>query len=164
MLNYAFCLQNVSLACVTHIARHRMQSPLFAPILAAVNRQRYILPPSIAANPQALCRYQAAIEAQRETAQGLAAAGLSPQDLSYLALSALTVDLMTSMNARELLHFIKLRTCNRAQWEIRGLAAQMLAQLRQRDPQLFGLYGPSCFVTGVCPEGRLSCGRAPTQA
>lgn len=163
MLNYAFCLKNVSLACVTHIARHRIQSPLFAPTLTAVNRQRYILPPSIAGNPQALCRYQSAFEAQRETAQSLTAEGLSPQDLSYLALSGLTVDLMTSMNARELLHFIKLRTCTRAQWEVRDLAGQMLTQLRGRDPQLFALYGPSCFVSGICPEGRLSCGRAPAK-
>ena len=47
--------------------------------------------------------------------------------------------------------------------EIRGLAGQLLEQLRALDPALFSLYGPSCHVMGWCPEGRLSCGRAPTQ-
>lgn len=163
LLSYVFRLEDLSLAGLTHLARHRIQSPLFSPILTAVNRQRYLLPPSVSGNAPALALYQAAFEAQRKTALNLADQGLSPEDLSYMALSGLTVETITAMNARELLHFMKLRTCTRAQWEIRGLAGQLLEQLRALDPALFSLYGPSCHVMGWCPEGRLSCGRAPTQ-
>ena len=54
---------------------------------------------------------------------------------------------------------IRLRTCTRAQWEIRHAAMGILRQLRGQDPALFGRFGPSCYLTGACPEGRLSCGR-----
>ena len=38
------------------------------------------------------------------------------------------------------------------------MAIQMLRQLRACEGELFDGYGPSCLVTGHCPEGRLSCG------
>ena len=85
--------------------------------------------------------------------------GAPREALAYYALAGCTVDILTVMNARELLHFLKLRTCSRAQWEIRRAAETMLAQLQGDFPQLFRLYGPGCAVTGRCPEGRLSCGR-----
>ena len=31
--------------------------------------------------------------------------------------------------------------------------------IRQSFPELFGRFGPSCFVDGRCPEGRLTCGQ-----
>ena len=64
-----------------------------------------------------------------------------------------------SLNARELMHFFSLRCCNRAQWEIRDAACQALAALREVSPELFRLYGPTCFCTGKCPEGKMTCGR-----
>ena len=77
----------------------------------------------------------------------------------YFALSGNVMDIMTTMNARELMLFIRLRTCNRAQWEIRGIATDMLKLLRKSFPELFEYYGPTCVLSGICPEGRLSCGR-----
>ena len=68
------------------------------------------------------------------------------------------IDLMLTMNAREIVHFMKLRTCRRAQWEIRGVAWRMLEALRESCPEIFGGIGPSC-VYGKCPEGRMSCGK-----
>ena len=35
----------------------------------------------------------------------------------------------------------------------------MLGLLLEDFPELFGLYGPSCFVLGNCPEGRMCCGK-----
>lgn len=76
----------------------------------------------------------------------------------YFALSGNVMDVMTTMNARELMLFIRLRSCSRAQWEIRNVATSMLSLLRKNFPALFDHYGPSCVLTGVCPEGRMSCG------
>ena len=67
--------------------------------------------------------------------------------------------MLVTMNARELIHFLALRCCNRAQWEIREVAWQMLEQAYAAAPQLMRLAGPSC-LHGACPEGRMSCGRA----
>jgi thymidylate synthase (FAD) len=67
------------------------------------------------------------------------------------------------MNARELHHFFALRTCRRAQWEIREMALRMLAIAREEAPLLFETAGPGC-VRGKCSEGRMACGEAAKSA
>lgn len=158
-LSYTFRIDGASLACVTHFARHRMLSPLFRPSLAALNGGAYTLPDSIRQNPEARKIYEAALSENAAEARAMARAGVAPEDLSYYALAGLTTSFLMTVNARELLHFVKLRSCERAQWEIRGLTAHMLAALTDSFPALFSLYGPSCAIDGSCPEGRLSCGR-----
>lgn len=155
-LPYTFLLSGVTLSGVTHIVRHRMQSVIIPPIESVV-QGRYIVPDTIAQAPEALPRYRTALE----TAYGMVRE--LPPTLRrygyYYALSGGLMDLMTTMNARELLHFMRLRTCNRAQWEIRAIATEMLRQLRSSFRELFDLYGPSCYLDGRCPEGTLSCGK-----
>ena len=64
------------------------------------------------------------------------------------------------MNAGELYVFFRLRCCTRAQWEIRDAACQALRRPAARSRRsLFRLYGPTCFCTGKCPEGKMTCGR-----
>ena len=38
-------------------------------------------------------------------------------------------------------------------------ACAALAALRKTSPLLFSLYGPTCFVSGKCPEGKMTCGQ-----
>lgn len=157
-LAYTLRVRNLSLACLTHFTRHRMQSPQIPCVLDALARGDYVLPASVAANREAEAIYRGAFAAQAALARELRGAGVPPQALAYCAMSGHVLDMMTTVNARELLHFAKLRTCARAQWEIRGIARKMLARLNESAPEIFGGYGPSCAVTGVCPEGRMSCG------
>lgn len=157
--NYTFRLNNVSLSCITHIARHRIQSVVI-PELTISNRGRYITPPSVRENEELLSIYTKAFADTKKLYNELKAEGMSEEELIYVLLSGNTLDLTVTMNARELLLFLKLRTCERAQWEIRDYAYLMLKYLRDSAPDIFRRYGPSCFVTGVCPEGRLSCGKA----
>ena len=63
------------------------------------------------------------------------------------------------MNARSLRNFFALRCCNRAQWEIRDVAEQMLRLVKAVAPNLFANAGPAC-LRGACPEGKMSCGKA----
>ena len=62
------------------------------------------------------------------------------------------------MNARTLMNFFHHRCCERAQWEIRELADQMLKEVKEVAPILFKYAGPSC-VNGPCPEGKMTCGK-----
>ena len=71
--------------------------------------------------------------------------------------NAAATRMLVTMNARELLHFLSLRCCNRAQWEIRSVAWQMLALAYEAAPALFGKAGPGC-LRGACPEGKKCCG------
>jgi thymidylate synthase (FAD) len=82
--------------------------------------------------------------------------GVPAEDARYLIPQGVTCSLLMTMNARELLHFFSLRCCNRAQWEIREMAWQMLKTCRKIAPTMFGSSGPEC-VRGKCPEGKRSC-------
>ena len=155
-LAYTFAISDVTLSGVTHLVRHRMQS-VIVPSIAAIDHSKYIVPDSIAASPAQLERYRRAIDEAHSALRQLS--GTLEQYHYYFALSGNVLDLMTTMNARELQWFIRLRSCNRAQWEIRDIAVELLRQLRLSFPELFRLFGPSCFVSGSCPEGRLTCGQ-----
>lgn len=158
LLYYTFRIRNISLACLTHFARHRMQSPIIPPVLAALSGGSHVVPDTVRAIPDAMDIYRRAFEEQAEAAARAHALGMRPADVSYFALSGHQLDIMLGMNARELMHFMKLRACARAQWEIRGVAGSMLERLNESFPELFALYGASCRF-GPCPEGRMSCGR-----
>ena len=156
-ISFTFRLNGVSLPCITHIVRHRMQSVMIPP-LAQADRTHKIIPPSIRKQTECLARYEAAFHRNAALYQRLRGEGVAEETLVYFLLSGNTLDVVTTMNARELLLFLRLRTCSRAQWEIHIYADEMLRLLREKEPELFRFFGPSCFVTGKCPEGRLSCG------
>ena len=158
LVRYTFRVKRVSLACVTHFTRHRMVSLLVPPVVRALAEGDYVLPETVKAVPEAEAAYRAAFEAQTLAARQARDMGVSMQDLSYFALSGHQIDLVLAMNLRELAHFMRLRTCNRAQWEIRGVAWKMLKLLCDREPEVFTHLGPSCAY-GPCPEGKMSCGR-----
>ena len=156
-ISFTFRLNGVSLPCITHIVRHRMQSVMI-PALMQTDRTHKIIPPSVRRETECLVRYEAAFRRNAALYQKLRGEGVPEETLVYFLLSGNTLDVVTTMNARELLLFLRLRTCNRAQWEIRIYADEMLRLLREKEPEIFQFFGPSCFVTGKCPEGRLSCG------
>ncbi|MDO4357521.1 MAG: FAD-dependent thymidylate synthase, partial [Clostridia bacterium] len=158
-LNYAFLVRGVSQSCITHFVRHRIQSILVPEAAQALAKGDFVLPESIAGNPEALAIYAPAFRRAAKLLPEVLEAGMPACHAMYFVLSGHVSDIRLSMNARELLHFLKLRTCNRAQWEIRDAAWQMQRLLEQTYPALFGLYGPSCKVEGRCPEGKLTCGR-----
>lgn len=157
-VNFTFRLNNVSLSCLTHFARHRIQS-ISIPSLLLTDREKYIIPPSVRKDEKLFWRYKEAFKKTKQFFDELKAEGFSQQLLVYLQLSGNALDIVTTMNARELLLFLKLRTCNRAQWEIRAYAVEMLKTLRQVAPEIFNCYGPGCFLD-KCPEGSLTCGKA----
>ena len=158
-LSYTFRITGITLSGLTHLARHRIQSLLVVP-LPRLEPERFILPQTVAENPEALELYRAAVASACERYNAAAKDGaLRPYSVYYLLSGALT-DVITTMNARELKEFLRLRTCTRAQWEIRRIAIDMLALLRGELPEFFGAFGPSCYSLGRCTEGRMSCGRA----
>lgn len=81
------------------------------------------------------------------------------EDARFILPNACTTKIICTFNARSLLNFFEHRCCNRAQWEIRDVANQMLALVKEAAPHLFANAGPGC-VNGACPEGAMSCGRA----
>ncbi len=157
-LSYTFAVSGLSLAGITHLVRHRMQSVIVPPI-QRVDHSRFILPESIRTNPAALEIYRTALTEANRTARQLCEDAALRSCGCYFAVAGNMLDVMTTLNARELELMIRLRTCTRAQWEIRHVVMGMLRLLREQSPALFDRFGPSCYLTGACPEGRMSCGR-----
>lgn len=152
-VSFTFRINGLSLSGITHLVRHRMQSVQIPPLKSG-RPEAYIIPPSVQANAQALEIYTQAFRRAADYHRS------APEEVrAYALLSGNTLDVVTTMNARELLLFLRLRTCNRAQWEIRAYAVEMLMGLRVAAPLLFSHYGPSCCVMDHCPEGRLTCGK-----
>jgi thymidylate synthase (FAD) len=158
--SFTFTLENVSRSLLAEITRHRIAS-------FSVKSQRYvkekhfdhILPPAVEADEEAVRLFSGAMEAAGEAYNALLALGIPPEDARFVLPNACCTHIVVTMNARELLHFFRLRCCMRAQWEIRSVAGEMLGLARKAAPLLFGKAGPSC-VWGGCSEGKLSCGQA----
>lgn len=79
------------------------------------------------------------------------------EDARYVFPNACETKMVLTMNTRSLYNFLDHRCCERAQWEIRELAIEMLRQLKEVAPILFKNSGPNC-VKGACPEGNMACG------
>lgn len=157
-LSYSFEISNITLSGITHIVRHRMQS-IIIPSLENIDCSKCILPKTIRNNPQILYLYENAIKRAYEMHKQMILNPVLKKYNYYMVLSGNVTNIFTTMNARELMLFIQLRSCNRAQWEIRNITIQMLKLLRQNLPEVFTGVGPTCYMDGVCPEGKLSCGK-----
>ena len=183
-VSFTFGIEGVSRSLLAQITRHRIAS-------FSVQSQRYVkesafefvIPPEIAALPQAAEEFRRAMEEdaahyerlagllQKKHERELLAQGLSPEesakkaekmaieDARFVLPNACDTKMVVTMNARSLYNFFRHRLCNRAQWEIREVALQMLQLCLEKAPVLFSKAGPPCFA-GHCPEGKMSCGRA----
>ena len=158
-VNVTFRLNDMSLSCLTHLARHRMQSLVVPTFTEFGKSKNSVLPETVTENEAAKEIYMGCFEKSMALYKALQSEGVMEEDLVYLYLSGNVMDVITTMNGRELYHFLKLRCCDRAQWEIRNYAMGMLAAVRGISPVLFGQVGPGCFMDGVCPEGKMSCGK-----
>lgn len=156
--HFTFRFNRISLAGVTHLVRHRMQSVIIPDYFRAYDFGKYVVPQSVT-DLGLEKSYREAFKKSGEALSDMLSHGLPDRDSVYFLLSGLTIPVITTMNANELETFIRLRTCNRAQWEIKQCADALLGILREKYPVLFSLYGPGCFMYGYCPEGKMTCGK-----
>ena len=98
---------------------------------------RYILPPEIAKNPDALQIYGAYVEVARHLYSRLQEMGLKNEDARFVLPNALESRLVATFNFRELRHIFDLRLSPNAQWEIRRITAEMLKIVQREAPVVF---------------------------
>ncbi|MCL6639697.1 MAG: FAD-dependent thymidylate synthase [Firmicutes bacterium] len=171
--SFTFGIEGVSRSLLAQITRHRIAS-------FSVKSQRYvseaggeredgvfnyIIPPRIRKlGPDLVAEYEKQMRQIQQWydfwVDKLGNKGeQSNEDARFVLPNAAETKMVVTMNARELLHFFSVRCCNRAQWEIRGLATEMLRQVKAVAPVLFREAGPPC-LKGKCPEGAMSCGKS----
>ncbi len=180
---FTFGIEGVSRALLAQITRHRIASfSVQSQRYVDKSGFDYITPPEIADIPEALEEYNKAMEedarhyaklksilsekryekfiasGMSEEAARKAAEKAANEDARFVLPNACDTRMILTMNVRSLWNFFKLRCCDRAQWEIRELATEMLRLCRQAAPILFKNAGPACLI-GKCAEGAYSCGK-----
>ncbi len=180
---FTFGIEDVSRSLLAEITRHRIASfSVQSQRYVTANHFCYVTPPAIAEVPEAAEEFQLAMAEDQAHYERLAdllrakhtaafiAEGMSPEaaakaaekraieDARFVLPNACTTKIMMSMDARSLRNFFRLRCCNRAQWEIRALATEMLRLCLGVAPHLFAKSGPGC-LNGACPEGKMCCGK-----
>jgi thymidylate synthase (FAD) len=167
--SFTFAVEGISRACSHQLVRHRLasysqQSQRYVSEEAGFD---YIIPEAIKGDAE-LEKYFADFMAKSQKAYNHLVKKLNKkgingesanQDARFVLPNAAETKIIITMNARELLHFFRQRCCNRAQWEIRALAIEMLKLVSGIAPTVFAGSGPGC-VSGSCPEGEYTCGKA----
>jgi thymidylate synthase (FAD) len=163
-VSFTFAVTGYSRISSQQLTRHRIASfSQRSQRYVNENNFTFITPPSIKKNSKAEKIFLNFMEQARETYQKLVAAGIPEEDARFVLPNATETQLIFTMNCRELIHFLGLRLCERAQWETRNLARQVHEILKQELPAIFKAVGPQCKNLGYCPENQFSCGKYPTK-
>lgn len=182
--SFTFGIEGVSRTLLAQITRHRIASfSVQSQRYVSKADFEYILPPEIEKIPEAKAEFIEAMEedarhyeslreklivshtvrliaeGKEETAARKAAEKMANEDARFVLPGACDTKIIMTMNVRSLYNFFSLRCCERAQWEIRELAREMLRLVREVAPNLFKNAGPAC-LRGGCSEGNMSCGKA----
>ncbi|HHY77032.1 MAG TPA: FAD-dependent thymidylate synthase [Clostridiales bacterium] len=183
-VSFTFAVEGVSRVLTHQLVRHRIgcsysqQSQRYVKL----DQFEYVIPPQIAAIEEARELFVKAMEedqkvydklveilykqnydkyireGQSEKKAAQMAEKVSIEDARYVFPNACETKIVFTMSARALLNFFRMRCCERAQWEIRNMATEMLKKVREVAPILFKNAGPDC-LNGPCPEGSMSCGK-----
>ena len=181
--SFTFGIQGVSRSLLAQITRHRIASySVQSQRYVKENAFEFVLPPEIEAIPAAKEEFLRAMEEDQKHYENLTALlkekhkrellaqgedeksanrkaeKKAIEDARVVLPNACATKMICTMNARSLLNFFTHRCCNRAQWEIRALAEEMLKEVKAVAPHIFEKAGPPC-LRGNCPEGKMSCGK-----
>ncbi|MEG1311030.1 MAG: FAD-dependent thymidylate synthase [Peptostreptococcaceae bacterium] len=181
-VSFTFAVEGISRACSHQIVRHRIASySQQSQRYVKLNQFEYIIPKEISELEEARELFIEAMKQDQETYDKLVdilfkkhynnlikdgknekdskrdAEKKAIEDARYVFPNACETKMVFTMNTRSLYNFLDHRCCERAQWEIRELATEMLRQLKEVAPILFKNSGPNC-VKGSCPEGKMTCG------
>lgn len=175
-VSFTFSIEEISRACLAQLTRHRIAS-------FSVQSQRYVSmdnfealkPKAIEESlvmknvfDKAINEIKNSYEALQEILYDLAleegmskhmSKSFANENARALLPNAAPTNLIMTMNARQLLHFLNLRMCNRAQDEIRELAYRIHKIVYDIAPSIFESAGPSC-IRGKCEEGEMTCGKS----
>ena len=182
-VTFTFAAEGVSRTLTHQLVRHRIASySQQSQRYVKLDQFEYVVPPAIQENEEAKELFLKAMEEDQRYYNEITdilsnklydeyiKEGLSEkearrkaekeaiEDARYVFPNACETKIVFTMNARTLLNFFRLRCCNRAQWEIRALATEMLKEVKKVYPVLFTNAGPAC-INGPCPEGNMTCGK-----
>ncbi|MDD3030943.1 MAG: FAD-dependent thymidylate synthase [Arcobacteraceae bacterium] len=161
-VSFTFGIEDISRTCSHQLVRHRIasfsqRSQRYVKFGSGDDKQ-FVIPHNIKNDNNLLQKFKDLTAKSFELYQEMIEKDIPAEDARYILPQAIGTSIIFTANARELIHFFRLRCCNRAQWEIRELAIAMLELVRKEAPLIFKDAGPPCLI-GPCPEGEMSCGK-----
>ena len=175
-VSFTFGIEGISRACSHQLVRHRIASySQKSQRYVSENQFEYITPTAIEDVSSAKNKYNELMNhiqleynnirdelINYHISKGYdkkVAEKMANEDARYVLPNACETKIIITMNIRSLFNFFRLRCCNRAQWEIRTVANEMLKLCLQKAPHIFANAGPSCIADGKCSEGKMTCGK-----
>ena len=124
----------------------------------------YVIPASIANNPDALEDYSDVMRDIGRTVERLEGFGIPREDAAMLLPLGMTTRVVDKRNLRNLVDMSRQRLCNRAYWEFQQLMDDICDALEAYSEEWAWIvntqFYPKCEALGYCPEKR-GCGRMP---
>ena len=152
-MTISFGIEGVSRSLLAQITRHRLASYT----VSSQHYQNYADYPMIMANehmdalaPIAQAALNAYINAMEQ--------GVPKEEARQILPSAMSCNLIWTINARSLFNFLNLRLCRRNTLEMLTFAQIIRYHATMWWPCLFKICGPDCFMTGKCTQAHMSCG------
>lgn len=183
-ISFTFGIEGVSRSFLAEMTRHRIASfSVQSQRYVEVTDFQFVTPPEISCDETALeifnRQMNSAIDSYTKLAEILKkkhyetfisegfdektakhkAQKKAIEDARFVLPNAANTKMVVTMNARSLYNFFRQRCCNRAQWEIRSVADEMLRLCCKVAPTLFKNAGPACVRFGKCGEGKMTCGK-----
>lgn len=157
-VSFTFAISGISRVTTHQLVRHRVGASYSQRSQRYIieDNFNYIIPSSIKERPELLEKYKQTMDNLNNLYEEFSKV-VPKEDARYLLPQAIESKIIVTFSLRALLHFIELRSCRRAQWEIQILAWRMLKEAKKVAPILFKDAGPGC-LKGPCPEGSMSCG------
>ena len=159
-LPLTFLVEDVSRALTHQLVRHRIasysqQSQRYAQVKTG-DRDWYVFPQTIAESDYTFA-YTDMMDKIAELYFTMCEAGIPNEDARMILPNACFTSIMVSMNARAFSEAATLRTCNRAQWEIRQMFKLMRDSIKDVYPHVWEKCFPNCTKRCGCLEAK-PCG------
>jgi len=159
-----FAIEGCSRVCSHQLVRHRLasytqQSQRYIKLNPKDIEGTFVIPDGIKEDPELLAEWKELMAKSIELYKKSIERGQHQEDARFILPQAVRTKIVVTMNLRELKHFLGLRACERAQWEIREVAWKMLEEIAKNEelrPIIkWAKLGPRCVQLGYCPEGEL---------
>lgn len=144
-ISFTFAIEGISRSCSHQLVRHRLFS-FTQQSQRYVNEKDFpfIVPPSIKDNNDAYAIFTKTMGEISSSYEKLSAI-VPIEDARFVLPNATETKIVATANARELMHFFKMRLDNHAQWEIRNLAQLMFKKVSMVCQNIFIDYNIARF-------------------
>lgn len=155
----------LSYAVLTHLTRHRTHDILNPTFVPNCDLLQYKTPPKIAKNEQLNKKFQEVFALNKAMYDHFKDDyNVRDEDLVYFTLSGNLVNTVTNMDGKTVEHILRLRECNKAQWETRDMANGIHKEIAKlpNSENFTSILGATCTTKGICNEGKECCGKVYT--